>query len=528
VSSLTESAAWRALAAHRASAGGLALNELFARDSRRVQRMTLEAGALFLDYSRHLVSDETLALLRALIAQQQLGAWRERLFSGERINTSEDRAVLHTALRDRSGNALLLDGIDVMPDIRATLYKMRSFSEAVRNGSLRGATGQALRDIVCIGIGGSDLGPRLVCEALTKLPQSGPRVHFASNLDRLDLAATLAKLRANETLFIVSSKSFSTEETLANAGAARTWLVDALGPEAVTKHMVAVTAHPEAAQALGIADKYCFRFWDWVGGRFSLWSAVGLPIALAHGRDAFEALLDGGYEMDRHFQTAPWESNMPVIMAALGIWYRNFWTIPSLAVVPYAHALAALPAYLQQLDMESNGKSVDRDGRAVDYATAPLVWGGAATVVQHSFFQWLHQGTDIAAIDLIAAAGSQRELLAHFLAQGEGLMRGKAHAGALRDTASQTPERGELLGALRSFPGNRPSSSIVLNQLDARSLGALIALYEHKVFVQGIVWNINSFDQWGVELGKTLAGEWRTALAAPPADSDPPLLRRLR
>ena len=502
----------------------LSLNDLFARDAQRAERYALEAGPLFLDYSRHFATDETFALLRALAQQQKIETWRDRMFRGERINASENRAVLHAALRDRSQNPLLVDSVDVMPDIRATLAKMRTFSDAVRSGAHVGASGQRISDVLCIGIGGSDLGPRLVCGALKQAGAQGPQVHFVSNLDQDNFHRAVARLNGASTLVVVSSKSFSTEETLANSQLALSWLAVSLGQERARQHLFAVTARPDVARQMGIAPENCFTLWDWVGGRFSVWSAIGLPIALSCGMDSFDSLLEGAHQMDRHFQSAPLEKNMPVTLALLGIWYRNFWHISTHAVVAYAHALGALPAYLQQLEMESNGKSVDRDGQAVDYATAPVLWGGVGTDAQHSFFQWLHQGTDKAPLDLIAVAATPgtstaggHALLAHFLAQGEGLARG-----------AQSNVTHPLSGALRAFGGGRPSSALVLRQLDAFNLGALIALYEHKVFVQGVVWNINSFDQWGVELGKSLAAQWRARLSLPAGADDTPLLRRLR
>jgi glucose-6-phosphate isomerase len=525
LSKLTESSAWRALTAHQKALSGLVLSELFARDPKRAGRYALEAGPLFLDYSRHLVTDETFALLIDLAQQQRVAEWREKMFGGERINSSEDRAALHTALRDKSGEPLIVGDADVRPAIRASLAKMRSFSEALRRGEHRGATGKAVTDVVCIGIGGSDAGPRLVCQALQSVPVSAPRVHFIANLGQADFHRSTAALDGESTIFVVASKSFETEETLANGRLASAWLARFVSADDAPRHMFAVTARPDAALAFGIPKENCFASWDWVGGRFSVWSAVGLPIAIACGMKAFEDLLGGAHEMDRHFRTAPLQENMPVVLALLGIWYRNFWHFASHAVVGYSHALGALTEYLQQLEMESNGKSVDRDGNPVDYATAPVVWGGTGTVAQHTFFQWLHQGTDKTALDLIAVANNshgahppdQQSMLAHFAAQGEGL--------AFGATSSDT---NALRKALRSFAGNRPSSSLVMDSLDARNLGALLALYEHKVFVQGVIWNINPFDQWGVELGKSLAHEWQTKLSRPGAADDSALLRRLR
>ena len=511
----------------------LSLNDLFAHDAKRAERFVLEAGPLFLDYSRHIATDDTFALLRALAKQQNIEAWREKMFRGERINASEDRAVLHAALRDRTQKSLLVQGIDVMPGIRATLAKMRSFCDDVRSGAHVGASGQRISDVLCIGIGGSDLGPRLVCGALKRAGTVGPQVHFVSNLDQDDFNRAVARLNGASTLVLISSKSFSTEETLSNGQLARDWLSASLGEKRALQHLFAITARPDAAREFGIAADNCFTLWDWVGGRFSLWSAIGLPIALSCGMDSFDSLLDGAHEMDQHFISAPLEKNMPVTIALLGLWYRNFWHFSTHAVVAYAHALGALPAYLQQLEMESNGKSVDRNGEAVDYATAPVLWGGVGTDAQHSFFQWLHQGTDTAPLDLIGVTNTpgisttgRHALLAHFFAQSEGLALGAAADKTPKDS---THARSAALRACAGqFGGARPSSALVLRELDAYNLGALIALYEHKVFVQGVLWNVNSFDQWGVELGKSLASQWRTRLSSSADANDTPLLRRLR
>ena len=522
--SLTQSAPWRALVRHAAELrANLPDHGRLADERPPGSDLTLQAGPLFLDYSRHLVDMRALQLLGALVDARDLPGWRARLFAGERINTSEDRAALHTALRDPSREPLFVDGEDVRAAVRGTLAKMREFSTALRAGRVRGATGAALRDVVCIGIGGSDLGPRMVWQALARPGQDGPRMRFVANLDHADLDEALDGLDPAQTLVIVASKSFGTEETLVNAQRARAWLTAALGAGADLRHMAAVTAHPETAAKLGYADDLVFRLWDWVGGRYSLWSAVGLPVALAYGMDTFDELLAGAHDMDEHFRNAEPLRNMPVLLALLGVWCRNFLDMESLAIAPYSHRLGLLPAYLQQLDMESNGKSVDRAGNPVDYATAPLIWGGPGTNTQHSYFQWLHQGTSVAPVDFIAAADAPRDVLAHFLAQGDGLLHGRPGA----PVAGAQGNRATLVTALRAFAGNRPSSSIVLDALDARSVGALIALYEHKVFVQGVIWNINSFDQWGVELGKTLAKDYAAVLAPGAHGAVSPLAARL-
>lgn len=516
--SLTRSPAWQALATHRDALAGATLNDLFGRDPGRTHEMVVEAGPLFLDYSRHRATHETFRLLRELLEQQQFFAWRDGLFAGNHINHSEDRAALHTALRDPATASLHVDGIDAVQDVRATLTRMHAFSDAVREGTFTGVTGKPITDIVCVGIGGSDLGPRLVCEALEPLKRGGPSLHFVANLDGADRGLVLAKLDPHATLAIISSKTFTTLETIANAHAMHNWFAGELGLDNTARHLIAVTAHPEAARTFGIPEGQCFQYWDWVGGRFSVWSAVGLPIALGYGFDTFDALLDGAYVMDEHFRTAPLEANLPVIMALLGVWSRNFLGAATHAVFPYSHPLRSLPAYLQQLEMESLGKTVDRDGNRVDYATAPVIWGGAGTSAQHSVFQWLHQGSDWAPADFIVPVECefgehQRMLMASLLGQAEGLMQGR-------------PGGGDALhAALTGFAGNRPSSVLVIDALDAGGIGAVLAAYEHKVFTQSVIWNINPFDQYGVELGKQLAKSWATALH----NSNPttPLLARL-
>jgi glucose-6-phosphate isomerase len=442
------------------------------------------------------------------------------MFEGRRINITEQRAVLHTALRNRSGQAVRVDGEDVMPGVAEILDRMRGMAERIRSGVARGITGQPFTDIVNIGIGGSDLGPLMVATALRPYWGTGPRAHFVSNVDGAHLAATLAGLDPTTTLFIVSSKTFTTQETLANARAAREWMLTQLAPHGpdetiVEQHFAAVSTNLEATSAFGIAPERVFGFWDWVGGRYSLWSAIGLPIALAAGFEHFEALLGGAYEMDRHFRETPLDRNMPALAALVGIWQENFLDRRTHAVIPYAQDLAHLPAYLQQLDMESNGKRVDRSGAAVGYATGPVIWGAPGTNGQHAFFQHLHQGTQVTPVDFILAANPadtfppQHDLLvANCLAQGEALLRGKTADEVRAEMAAKGVANDEIERLLphRVFPGNRPSNTILMKRLDPASLGALIAFYEHKVFVQGAVWNINSFDQWGVELGKQLAG----------------------
>ncbi|ROR32869.1 glucose-6-phosphate isomerase [Inmirania thermothiophila] len=505
---------WQALEAHARAVRQLHLRRLFEEDPGRFERLSFRFDDLLLDLSKNLVTDETLRLLLRLAERADVPGWIARMFAGERINHTEGRAVLHVALRNRSGRPIRVDGEDVMPRVEAVLARMRAFSEAVRTGAWRGHTGRRITDVVNLGIGGSDLGPRMVCRALR--PWGGPlRVHFVANVDGADLADTLAGLDPERTLFIVASKSFTTQETLTNARSARAWLLERLADEAaVARHFVAVSTHREAVAAFGIDPANMFEFWDWVGGRFSLWSAIGLPIALYVGMDRFEALLAGAHEMDEHFRTAPLGANLPVLLALVGVWYVDFLGAETQAVLPYDQRLERLPAYLQQAEMESNGKSVDRAGRRVGWHTCPVVWGEPGTNGQHAFFQLLHQGTRLVPCDfLLAAEGGDpypehhRILVANALAQAEALMRGRteAEARAELEAAGLSGEALERLLPHKVFPGNRPSTFILYRRLDPRTLGRLIALYEHKIFVQGVIWDVNAFDQWGVELGKQLA-----------------------
>ncbi len=509
--------AWRALAAHHRVVRGLHMRALFAQDPGRFERFSRRVEELLFDFSKHRITGETLELLLALAREADVEGWRARLFSGERVNLTEGRAAFHMALRNLSGRPMHVDGEDVMPRVRAVLRRMRAFVEAVRAGDWRGHTGRAITDVVNIGIGGSDLGPRMACEALRPYGRGGPRVRFVANVDGADLADTLADLDPETTLFVVASKTFSTQETLTNARSARAWLVERLGTEAaVARHFVAVSTHRERVAAFGIDPDNMFEFWDWVGGRYSMWSAIGLPIALRIGWEGFEALLAGAHAVDEHFRTAPLADNVPVLMALLGVWYRNLFGAATHAVLPYAERLRRLPAYLQQLEMESNGKRVDRAGRVVGWHTCPVVWGEPGTNGQHAFFQLLHQGTELVPCDFILPveghepelAHHQRILVANCLAQAEALMRGRTEAEARAELEAEglSGEALERLLPHKVFPGNRPSSLIVVPRLTPRTLGMIVALYEHKVFVQSVLWGTNAFDQWGVELGKRLAG----------------------
>jgi glucose-6-phosphate isomerase len=538
-------AAWRALEAHRDALGPVSLRREFAQDAERFARLSLTLDDLLIDWSRSLLVPETMRLLVELARAAGVEAWRERMWAGERINTTEDRPVLHVALRHPGPEPITVDGRDVMPEVGAVLERVRAVAEAVRSGRWRGATGAPIRDVVNIGIGGSDLGPQMVCTALAPYARPDLRAHFVSNVDGAHLAQTLARLDPAGTLFVVASKTFTTQETMQNAASARAWLVRALGEAAVGRHFLAVSTNAAAVRAFGIDPERMFGFWDWVGGRYSLWSAIGLPIALHLGFERFAELLAGGHAMDRHFRTAPLAENAPVLLALTGIWHRDLLGLTSHAVLPYDQRLARLPAYLQQLDMESNGKRVRRDGSACDRPTGPVVWGEPGTNGQHAFFQLLHQGTDVVPCDLLVAAlpdhdlpGHHEKLLANFLAQGEALALGR-DAAEVRAELAAKGLAGEAIEALvphKVFPGDRPSTAILFRRLDPFTLGRLIALYEHKVFVQGVIWGIDSFDQWGVELGKELAARILPELApeAEPARHDAATagqlahLRRLR
>lgn len=506
---------WRALEAHWQDLSRAHMRELFAEDPGRAERLNLRAAGIFLDYSKNRITGETLGLLLALAEAADLRQWIGRMFAGERINTTEGRSVLHVALRNRSNRPIWVDGEDVMPGVNAVLARMGHFVTSVRSGEWAGFTGKRITDVVNIGIGGSNLGPLMVCEALGPYQTPELRVHFVSNIDGTHLAETLKGLDPETTLFIVASKTFTTLETLTNACSARAWLVARLGAEvAVRDHFVAVSTNCDRVGAFGIDTNHMFEFWDWVGGRYSLWSAIGLPIALAVGMDRFNELLAGAHAMDQHFFAADLGENMPVILALLGVWYVNFAGAKTHAVLPYDQYLRLLPDYLQQGDMESNGKRVTREGVAVDYATGPVVWGAPGSDGQHAFFQLLHQGTQLIPADFIAPINSHNEmgdhhakLLANFFAQTEALMRGKGRdqVEAELAVAGFSPE---VIGALaphKEFPGNKPTNTLLVDKVTPRTLGALIALYEHKIFVQGVLWGIDSFDQWGVELGKELA-----------------------
>ncbi len=514
MSDLTQSPAWKALKEERKAWKGVHLRDLFAKDKKRAERFSLQMDDLLLDYSKNLIRPQTMKLLIKLAKDSGVEILRDAMFAGDKINLTEDRAVLHTALRNRSERPVMVDGHDVMPDVRDVLARIRAFADRVRTGKWKGFTGKPITDVVNIGIGGSDLGPAMTCLALR--PYSGNiKAHFVSNVDPSHLYDTLEDLDPATTLFIVASKTFTTQETLANARSAREWLIGRLGdPAAVAKHFVALSTNTEQVRAFGIDPANMFEFWDWVGGRYSLWSAIGLSIAATLGMDRFDELLDGAFAMDRHFQEAPLEDNLPVILALLGVWCTNFLGAETHAILPYDQYMHRFPAYFQQGDMESNGKRVDLDGAAVDYATGPVLWGEPGTNGQHAFYQLIHQGTRLVPCDFLVPALSQNPLgehhdllLSNFLAQTEALMRGKTEAEARAELEKRGlgPADVARLAPHKVFPGNRPTNSLVFERLDPKTLGALIALYEHKIFVQGVIWNVNSYDQWGVELGKELA-----------------------
>jgi glucose-6-phosphate isomerase len=502
------------------------LRDLFAADPARAMRFSLDAAGLHIDYSKHVITNEVMDALHHLAKTRGVEALRDQMFAGEPINLTEHRAVMHVALRNRSGRPMLVGGKDVMPEVQAALDHMQAFSEEVRSGHRKGYTGLRITDVVNIGIGGSDLGPAMAVEALTPFTRGGPRLHFVSNVDATHLGETLLNLRPETTLFTIASKTFTTQETMANARWARAWLLQAAQDErAIAKHFVALSTNDKEVRAFGIAPENMFVFWDWVGGRYSLWSSIGLPIALAAGFDQFEELLGGAHEMDEHFRTAPLEGNLPITLGLLGVWCANVLGAETHAVLPYEQYLSRLPAYLQQLDMESNGKRVTREGAVVAGGTGPIVWGEPGTNGQHAFFQLLHQGTRLVPCDFLVGLeahhdfGEQhRLLLANCFAQSEALMRGKTESEARAELTAQglTGEDLERLIPHKVFPGNRPSTTIVYQKLGPRTLGAVLAMYEHKVFTMGAIWNINSFDQWGVELGKQLANTIVKDLSAPP------------
>ncbi|KOO12964.1 glucose-6-phosphate isomerase [Vibrio xuii] len=519
----TQTQAWKALTAHFESAQDMDLKALFAQDSARFDNFSTRFGAdILVDYSKNLINQETLKHLFALANETELKAAIEAMFSGEAINKTEDRAVLHTALRNRSNKPVMVDGEDVMPAVNAVLEKMKSFTDRVIGGEWKGYTGKAITDIVNIGIGGSDLGPYMVTEALAPY-KNHLNLHFVSNVDGTHIVETLKKVNPETTLFLVASKTFTTQETMTNAHSARDWFLASAGDEAhVAKHFAALSTNAPAVSEFGIDTDNMFEFWDWVGGRYSLWSAIGLSIALAVGYDNFIELLDGAHEMDNHFASTELENNIPVILALIGLWYNNFHGAESEAILPYDQYMHRFSAYFQQGNMESNGKYVDREGNAVTYQTGPIIWGEPGTNGQHAFYQLIHQGTKLIPCDFIAPAVSHnpagdhhQKLMSNFFAQTEALAFGKDEATVKAEfaKAGKSEEEAATLAPFKVFEGNRPTNSILVKQITPRTLGNLIAMYEHKIFVQGVIWNIFSFDQWGVELGKQLANQILPELA---------------
>ncbi|MCF2490986.1 glucose-6-phosphate isomerase [Dyadobacter sp. CY347] len=510
-------AAYKKLKTHHKTISQKHLKSFFEEDADRHKKFSIRFGDILLDYSKNRITTRTRSYLVQLAEEAGLADAIEQMFTGEKINATEDRSVLHVALRNRSNEPILSDGKDVMPDVNAVLAKMKEFSGKVRSGSWKGYSGKEISDIVNIGIGGSDLGPVMVTEALKAYGKPGLNVHFVSNVDGTHIAETIKSLNPETTLFMIASKTFTTQETMTNAHSARSWFLEKAGnKEHVKKHFVAISTNQAEVEKFGIDPENMFGFWDWVGGRYSLWSAIGLSIACFVGFQNFEQLLSGAHEMDKHFRTTKFERNIPVILALLGVWYNDFFDAQTQAILPYDQYLHRFAAYFQQGDMESNGKSTGRDGKPVGYQTGPVIWGEPGTNGQHAFYQLIHQGTKLIPCDFIAPATSHnplgehhKMLLSNFFAQTEALMNGKTEEEVRAELvgAKKSKEEIEFLTPFKVFSGNRPTNSILVKKITPKTLGSLIAMYEHKIFVQGIIWNIFSFDQWGVELGKQLANK---------------------
>ena len=519
MSQINQSPIWQSLNQHKKDIESISLREMFKSDPNRFNQFHIQFNDLLLDYSKHRISKETISLLVKLAKEADVEGWRNRMFEGEKINSTEHRAVLHTALRNQNTSSIISDGEDVMPKVKNVLKKMRRFSEEVRSGQWKGFTGKAITSVINIGIGGSDLGPAMVCQALKAYGSKTITPYFVSNVDGADLSQALEKCNPETTLFIIASKTFTTQETMTNAFSARDWFLKAAKDnQHIKKHFVALSTNQHAVSQFGIDTENMFEFWDWVGGRYSLWSAIGLSIALYIGMDGFEELLKGGFEMDEHFKTAPIEQNIPMMMGLLGVWYINFFNFPTHAILAYDQGLSKLAPYLQQADMESNGKFINRDGEHIDFHTGPVIWGEVGTNGQHAFYQLLHQGTEIVPADFIMPIESQyalgkdgnehhKILLSNFIAQTQSLMLGKTYDEARAEIEKQGYEGEDIESFIpqKTFEGNRPTSSILFKKLTPKTLGQIIAMYEHKIFTQGIIWNINSFDQWGVEYGKQIA-----------------------
>ncbi|AZQ64570.1 glucose-6-phosphate isomerase [Flammeovirga pectinis] len=512
----TSTTAWKALEAHFADMKDVQMKDLFDTDKDRADKFSLTFNDIFVDYSKNIINDDTLKLLLDLAKETGVAEGIKSMFAGEHINETEDRAVFHVALRNQSNEPMKVDGEDVMIEVNHVLRHMKEFTEKVTSGEWKGYTGKSITDVVNIGIGGSDLGPYMVTEAL-KPYKTNVDIHFVSNVDGTHIAETLKGLNPETTLFIIASKTFTTQETMTNANSARDWFLEAAKSENhIMMHFVALSTNEEKVREFGIAPENMFRFWDWVGGRYSLWSAIGLSIACSIGFDNYQDVLKGAHAMDNHFKTADFEENLPVLLAVLGVWYNNFFGAESHALLPYDQYMHRFAAYFQQGDMESNGKNVDREGNVVDYQTGPIIWGEPGTNGQHAFYQLIHQGTKMIPADFIAPAVSQNpigdhhaKLLSNFFAQTEALMTGKSEETVVAEfkAAGKSDEEIEKLKTFKVFEGNRPTNSILMKKVTPFTLGALIAMYEHKIFVQGLVWNIFSFDQWGVELGKQLANK---------------------
>ncbi len=506
-----QSEVWKKLEKHAHESKTVHLREAFKQDDKRFDKYSINFNNMLFDYSKQRITEETMSLLLELAETSDIEKWQDKLFQGEPINHTENRSVLHTALRDFSESKLIIEGNDIKADIEIVLKKMEAFIERIHSGKWKGFTGKSINTIVNIGIGGSDLGPKMLYNALKPYHEPGLKVHFISNLDGADLAECIAKIDPETTLFTIASKTFTTLETLQNAHTARDWFLRHSHDEAaIAKHFVAISTNTKSVAEFGIDTDNMFEFWDWVGGRFSLWSAIGLPLALGIGMEHFNSLREGAFSADIHFKAQPFEKNIPVLMALLGIWNRNFLNAETLAILPYDHALSQFPDFLQQLEMESNGKSIDREGESINYDTNPVVWGATGNNGQHAFFQLLHQSNTLIPIDFIGSVnsayslkGHQQRLFSNMTAQAEALMHGKTEDEALEELSSEQKH----LSPYKVFKGNVPSSTLLFKNITPHSLGMLVAFYEQKVFVQGAIWNLNSFDQWGVELGKKLANE---------------------
>ncbi|MBU0696912.1 MAG: glucose-6-phosphate isomerase, partial [Bacteroidetes bacterium] len=510
----TQTQAYDYLLDHFVEITEIHLKELFENDKERFNKFSVQFNDIFLDYSKNRIDERTMALLTQLAKECEIGNAINSMFNGEKINETEDRAVLHTALRNRSNTPVLVDGVNVMPEVNDVLAKMKKFSEAIISGSWKGYTGKAITDVVNIGIGGSDLGPVMVTEAL-KAYKNHLNLHFVSNVDGTHIVETLKKVDPETTLFLIASKTFTTQETMSNAHSARDWFLASGAVDVdVAKHFAALSTNADGVGKFGIDTENMFGFWDWVGGRYSLWSAIGMPIVLSIGFENFEELLTGAHEMDNHFRETEFEQNIPVILALIGIWYNNFFEAETEAILPYDQYMHRFAAYFQQGDMESNGKHVDRNGDNVNYQTGPVIWGEPGTNGQHAFYQLIHQGTKLIPCDFIAPAQSHNPLgehheilLSNFFAQTEALMNGKTEEEVIAELKGKSEKEIKTIAPFKVFEGNRPTNSILVRKITPKVLGSLIAMYEHKIFVQGIIWNIFSFDQWGVELGKQLAGK---------------------